>query len=101
MEEKHAELQDIVIQWLHSRHCDTFAKQVPWNGETVDAIGLNYINYRKVASITYAFYSLIASVARNEQMRPVLLANRFSRALTAESILTAIGVERMARASRH
>jgi len=54
MEQKYAELQDIAIRWLHSRHCDTFAKEAPWNGETVDAIGMKYINYRKVDSIIYA-----------------------------------------------
>jgi hypothetical protein len=50
-------------------------------------------------SLTFR-YSLIASAARKERLRPVLLANRSNRFLTAESILTVNVVEGMAVSSR-
>jgi hypothetical protein len=54
MKEKHIELQDTAIRWLHGRNCDTFAKEVPWNGEMVDAIGMKYTDSSKAGSIIYA-----------------------------------------------
>ena len=31
-------IYDRHIRWLHGQNCDSFAKEVSWNGEMVDAI---------------------------------------------------------------
>ncbi len=53
MNDKHKELQQTAIYWLHGRNCDVFANEVPY-GEIYDAMGIKYRDSQKDESIIYA-----------------------------------------------
>lgn len=60
---KHAELQTTAINWLYTRGCQIFAKEVPYNGETVDAIGMRPTDYRHIA---FDIYAIEAKASRSD-----------------------------------